>query len=110
MTNEMIEMLEKKGWTKGNMDRLYINAAQLGLVCTYYNTGNIRTATFCGEAISNCHARKMKAAKTFIDIKSDTVYSDDATLAHTSADMTGIEYEARSWDNVIKLNKTEEDA
>ena len=83
LTEERIKALEGKGfnrWTKGNLDRLYISAAQLGLVCTYYNTGNISNAEFNGNHISNCSARKMKGAKTFIDIKSERVYSDHETL------------------------------
>ena len=78
-----IAELIKKGfnrWTKGNMDRLYINAAQLGLVCSYYKTGNISGAEFQGESISNCQARRYKAAKTFVDIKTGTVYSDIPAL------------------------------
>ena len=72
------ELIEKgfNRWTKGNLDRLYINAAQLGLVCSYYKTGNISGAEFCGESISNSQARRYKAAKTFIDIKTGRVYSD----------------------------------
>lgn len=83
MTEERIAELTKHGfrrWTKGNIDRLYINAAQLGLVCTYYNTGNISNAVFNGDQISNSQARRMKAAKTFVDVKTGTVYSDDTTL------------------------------
>ena len=67
-------------WSKGNLDRLYINASQLGLVCRYYNTGNISGAEFNGETISNCQARRYKAAKTFVDVKTGTVHSDYPAL------------------------------
>lgn len=83
LTEEKIARLEEKGfkrWTKGNMDRLYINATMLGLNCEYYNTGNIRSAWFNGASISNCEARRMKAAKTYIDIKTGTVYGDNNSL------------------------------
>lgn len=83
MTNDQITALESKGfnrWTKGNLDRLYINAGQLGLVCSYYSSGNISYAEFNGEQISNCAARRMKAAKTFIDVKTGKVYSDNSSL------------------------------
>jgi hypothetical protein len=83
LTEEKIARLEEKGfkrWTKGNMDRLYINASMLGLNCEYYNTGNIRSAWFNGASISNCEARRMKAAKTYIDIKAGTVYGDNNSL------------------------------
>ena len=94
MTEERIAELEKMGfkrWTKGNMDRLYINAAQLGLVCEYYKTGNVRYAEFQGNGISNCEARRMKAAKTFVDIKTGKVYSDSTTLERAAAQLAGLD-------------------
>ena len=90
MNNEMIQKLEGYGfnrWTKGTMDRLYINARDLGLECVYYNTGNIRGARFCGTGISNCEARRMKAAKTYIDIKTGIVYSDNRDLAQRAEEI-----------------------
>lgn len=94
MLNEMkINELINKGfnrWTKGNLDRLYINAAQLGLVCGYYNTGNIREAEFNGESISNSEARRMKAAKTFIDIKTGRIYSDSITLRDAATELAAL--------------------
>ena len=83
MTEQQIQNLMAKGfkrWTKGNLDRLYINATQLGLVLTYYKTGNIRTAEFQGDSISNSEGGRMKAAKTFIDVKTGRAYSDNNTL------------------------------
>ena len=93
LTEERIaELIEKgfKRWTKGNLDRLYINAAQLGLVCSYYNTGNICSAEFNGEHISNCQARRYKAAKTFIDIKTERIYSDYDGLWDAAAELAGM--------------------
>lgn len=83
LTEFEITALEAKGfkrWTKGNMDRLYINASTLGLECDYYNTGNVKHAEFQGHSISNCEARRMKAAKTYIDVKTGTVHSDNTLL------------------------------
>ena len=83
MTEERISELVAMGfkrWTKGAFDRLYINPESLGLECTYYKTGNVRGATFCGMSISNSEARRMKYAKTYIDIKTGTVYSDHQDL------------------------------
>ena len=94
MLNEMkINELIKNGfnrWTKGNMDRLYINAAQLGLVCEYYNSGNICYAEFNGEKISNSRARSMKSAKTFIDIKTGKIYSDNETLKTAATELAAL--------------------
>lgn len=91
---ENLEALEKMGfkrWQKGAMDRMYINASALGLVCTYYKTGNISSATFDGEGISNSEGYRMKSAKTYIDLKNYTVVSDSATLARKVAEMINID-------------------
>lgn len=82
---QLIEALEAKGfkrWQKGNYDRLYINAGALGLVCSYYRTGNISDAEFCGGQISNSEAYRMKSAKTFIDVKTWKLHSDNDTLRY----------------------------
>lgn len=83
MTAEQIERYQSLGfkrWTKAGFDRLYVNASQLGLECDYYNTGNIRNATFKGKSISNCEARRMKEAKSYIDIKTGKAHSDNNSL------------------------------
>lgn len=80
---QMIEALEANGfnrWQKGNFDRLYINAGTLGLVCQYHRTGTISDAFFNGNQISNCEARRMKASKTFIDVRTWKLYSDNDML------------------------------
>ena len=90
MTEERIKELEEKGfkrWTKGNLDRLYINASQLGLVCEYYKTGNISDAEFDGVQISNSRAYKMKGAKTYVDIKTGTVHSTDEWLKEKAEEL-----------------------
>ena len=84
LTQEKIADLESKGfkrWTKGSMDRMYINASQLGLICTFYKTGNISTAEFNGERISNSQARRIRTSKTFVDVNTGKVYSDMKELA-----------------------------
>lgn len=89
-----IEELEKMGfkrWQKNGMDRLYINATALGLCCTYYKTGNISSASFDGESISNSEGYRMKNAKTYIDLVHFCVVSDSATLARKVAELIGIE-------------------
>ena len=84
LTEENIATLEARGfkrWQKGSMDRLYVNASALGLECSYYNTGNISSAKFQGDEISNAEGRRMQAAKTYIDVADGTVHSDNYTLA-----------------------------
>lgn len=48
-------------WTKGGHDRVYINdwAAFAGLETDHYKTGNISSATYRGEYISNSQAYKL---------------------------------------------------
>ena len=94
LTEERINELIEKGftrWTKGNYDRLYINASTLGLDCTYYKTGNISGATFGDHSISNSEARRMKAAKTYIDVKTGKAYSDSYTLLKAVEELAEIE-------------------
>lgn len=79
MTIEKISIYEKHGfnrWQKGDYDRLYLNAKYLGLECRYHKTGTIAEAWLNGEAISNRFAGKLKYAKMFVDVKSDSVHCD----------------------------------
>lgn len=94
LTEERITELESKGfkrWQKGNLDRLYINAAQLGLICTYYKTGNIHTAEMNGVLVSNSEGYRIKAAKTFVDVKTGKLYSDNEYCKDAAAALAGIE-------------------
>jgi hypothetical protein len=109
ITAEKISELESKGfkrWTKNGMDRLYVNASVLGLTCTYYNTGNIRSAQMNDEMISNSQARKFKSAKTYIDLVQELIVSDCDCLAHAAADLSGLEVEeSNSWDTILKIKQ-----
>ena len=88
---EELEALGFKRWTKNGMDRLYIDARSLGLVCHYYKTGNISVAWFDGEVVSNAEGRRMLTAKTFIDIKTEKVYSTNRDLGSKAAQISGCE-------------------
>ena len=104
MNEEKINELIKQGfkrWQKNGMDRLYINSGALGLTCSYYNTGNISSATFDGEHVSNSAARRYKAAKTYIDLVRHEVVSDISTLAWAAAKPAGLEVSGASWDTIL---------
>lgn len=106
MTEERISELTENGfkrWKKNGMDRMYINASALGLNCTYYKTGNISSATLNGADISNCEARRLKAAKTYIDLTREIIVSDSARLAAAVADLIGVN-EYRYGECQIKIN------
>lgn len=102
---ERIDELTAMGfnrWQKNGMDRMYINASTLGLTCTYYQTGNIRTAEFDGIEISNAEARRMKGSKTYIDLVKRQIVSDNAMLAGKVAELIGAK-QRKSWDTIIDL-------
>lgn len=83
LNDKQIAALEGKGfkrWTKGSMDRLYIDATEMGLELTYYKTGNVSSATWQGEQISNSQGRAYKYAKTYIDVTTGEVISTNDTL------------------------------
>ena len=84
MLNEnIIKALEEKGfkrWTKGAMDRMYIDAKVLGLDVVYNGRGNVLGADFKGERISNNMAREMLASKNYVDIATGKVFSGSYTL------------------------------
>lgn len=93
MTDERIKELEELGftrWQKGGMDRLYINANVLGLVVHYRKTGSICDAWFNGESISHAEGYRMKAAKTYIDVKTGVCYSDNNQLKKAAEELAKI--------------------
>ena len=91
---EELTNLGFKRWQKNGMDRMYINSTTLGLECTYYKTGNISTAFFDGERISNSMGYKLKNAKTYIDLVRGQIVSDSEILAAAAAKLVGADY---SW-------------
>ena len=85
MLNEkMIKALEAKGfkrWTKGDMDRMYINPeTALDFEYTTYKTGNISWAALNGEKISNSWAREIVSSKTYIDVNTGALVSNNNTM------------------------------
>lgn len=71
LNEKQIAAYEAKGfrrWTKGNMDRLYINIENLGAEISYYGTGNVRSAKWQGEQVSNADGRRLHSSKLFVDV------------------------------------------
>lgn len=90
MTNEQIARLEEIGfkrWTKAGHDRLYVDAKNLGLEVDYYKTGNVKWAAFRGTEISNSEGRRMLNDKTYVDVKTDKVFSTCAKLAEAAEEI-----------------------
>lgn len=63
-----------KRWTKGKLDRLYVNATILGLEYDCYKSGNVRSATWQGEGISNADARRLLGSKVFVDLNTGDLH------------------------------------
>lgn len=83
LNEKQIAALEEKGfrrWTKGSMDRLYINAETLGLEIERFKTGNVCSAYYRGEKISNKRGSEMVSAKTYIDIETGELHATNWTL------------------------------
>ena len=95
MTEKQIASYEAKGfnrWTKGNMDRLYINAKDLGLEVDYYKTGNVSSAKWCGKSVSNADGRRLLGSKAYVDVKTGELH---VTSSFDVYDMPTLEDKAR---------------
>lgn len=82
-TEKLITALEEKGfkrWTKGDKDRMYIDAEKLGLKVLKYGSGAVKHAEWDGEKISTRKGTAMLHAKTYLDLTDMSVHSDDSDL------------------------------
>lgn len=82
-TEKLITALEERGfkhWTKGDKDRMYIDAEKLGLKVQKYGSGAVKHAEWAGEKISNREGASMLHAKTYLDLTDMSVHSDDSDL------------------------------
>lgn len=82
-TEKLITALEEKGfkrWTKGDKDRMYIDAEKIGLKIQKYGSGAVKHAEWDGEKISNREGASMLHAKTYLDLTDMSVHSDDSDL------------------------------
>lgn len=87
-TDDEINTLTDRGfnrWTKklpnGKvMDRLYIKPEYLVLELTRYKSGNISSAKFNGETISNSEARRIEGTKCYVDVATKEVVCDREDL------------------------------
>lgn len=103
-TDDEIKTLTDGGfnrWTKklpnGKvMDRLYIKPEDLGLELTRYKSGNISSATFNGETISNSEARRIESTKCYVDVATKKVVCDREDLKQAAQEVV---------DNVLSKEK-----
>lgn len=103
-TDDEIKTLTDRGfnrWTKKSpngkvMDRLYIGPEYLGLELTRYKSGNISSAKFNGETISNSEARRIEGTKCYVDIATKEVVCDREDLKQAAQEVV---------DNVLSKEK-----
>lgn len=103
-TDDEINTLTDRGfkrWTKklsnGKvMDRLYIKPEYLGLELTRYKSGNISSATFNGERISNSEARRIEGTKCYVDVATKEVVCDREDLKQAAQEVVDDALKAKS--------------
>lgn len=94
-TDDETKTLTDRGfnrWTKklsnGKvMDRLYIKPEYLGLELTRYKSGNISSAKFNGETISNSEARRIEGTKCYVDVATKEVVCDRDDLKQAAQEV-----------------------
>lgn len=94
-TDDEIKTLTDRGfnrWTKKlsngkAMDRLYIKPEYLGLELTRYKSGNISSAKFNGETISNSEARRIEGTKCYVDVATKEVVCDREDLKQAAQEV-----------------------
>ena len=94
-TDDEIKILTDRGfnrWTKklsnGKvMDRLYIKPEYLGLELTRYKSGNISSAKFNGETISNSEARRIESTKCYVDVATKEIVCDREDLKQVAQEV-----------------------
>lgn len=77
MNEKKIEELIEKGarrWSKCGFDRLYVDPKLLGLEVSYYKSGNISSASWRGESISNADGNRLGATKIWLEIGDGKIY------------------------------------
>lgn len=103
-TDDEIKTLTDRGfnrWTKklsnGKViDRLYIDPEYLGLELTRYKSGNISSAKFNGETISNSEARRIEGTKCYVDVATKEVVCDREDLKQATQEVIDDALKAKS--------------
>lgn len=95
LSDEEIEDLISKGlrrWQRGDKDRLYVNVKDL-IECTYYDSGNLSSASIDGERISNSKGKKYLGSKTYIDLKDGKLHTTEEFIADLARKKYGLTQE-----------------
>lgn len=77
LRDDEIGRLEDTGfrrWTKGDMDRLYIDATALGLDCQYKRDHEPCLGTWQDREVSNADCRRIYYSKVWIDVEDGSLH------------------------------------
>lgn len=113
LNEKQIAALEEKGfrrWTKGTMDRLYINAETMGLEIERRKSGSVSSAYYRGERISNNLGSAMAYAKTYIDIATGELHATNWTLEQDAQQLYDETMEALEASEVAETESATEQA
>lgn len=103
-----LERLGFKRWTKGDMDRMYIDAFDLGLRVFYDEKIQPKEASMNDVVIPLTQGLRLKEAKTYLDLTTMTVVSVDELLATTAANLIraaiGATYTASPYTRRIQMS------
>lgn len=105
MDEREIRALEDAGakrWTKGAMDRLYINAELIGLDVSYYKTGNVSNATWQGKTVSNADGRRLHYSKIWIDIRDGSLHVRTDYKTYAGTDGVAVEDAAKKFVDEVR--------
>lgn len=87
---EELEGMGFKRWQKNGMDRLYINYASVGIEINHYNTGNICYCAIDGDRVSNSEGRRIADSKTWIDVNTGILHSNNFYMFNQVCNLLGI--------------------
>ena len=78
MSDEKVAKLEAAGakrWSKYDKDRMYIDITLLGADIDYYRkSGNVSSAEWRGEHVSNADGRRLLASKVYVDVADGSIH------------------------------------
>ena len=77
MNEEKIAKLEAAGakrWSKYDKDRMYVDVTLLGADIDYYKSGNISSAEWNGERVSNADGGRLLASKVYVDVADGSLH------------------------------------
>ena len=111
LTEKQIAKLESKGfkrWTKGDYDRLYINAYNIHGIDTNWKKNGKKTLTINGEELSYTKSAELSYAKIYIDVKTGEVVADwDSVKALAEAELNEVIEETTETVDVTTEEKSE---